>query len=89
MQVGEQIAEQWVGREAVGQRVGNPRRRHRAGLSQALTHGVGEAGPAFGGQMQQHFLVRGEVATYPRIMHARATGDVGQGHRRDTGFQRQ
>ena len=87
VQVGEQIAKQRVGRQAIGQRFGNPRRGHGAGLAQAFTHRVRQPGPPFGGQMQQHLLMRGEVTAYRGIVHAGATGNVSQGHRRNTGFQ--
>ena len=56
------------------------------GSASFSAHGVRPPHPALGGQMQQDFLVRGEVAAHRRVVNSGAAGDRGQGDRRDTGF---
>ena len=89
VQVGQQVAKQRVGGQTVGQRLGHPRRRHRARLAQLLAHSVRPSHPTFGGEVQQHLFVGGEIAAHRGVMDSGAAGDGGQRHRRDTGLDGQ
>jgi len=59
VEVGQQVTEERVGGQTVGQRLGNPRWRHRTGLAQRRAHRVRPSHPTFSCEMQEHLFVGG------------------------------